>query len=113
MPDAKYYAKAFVILFGENSFGDQFFKLSELKSIKDLFERASRGVCLTCKTSIRISQKIAAAYLKNGVERFISFMQILHELASSTEYRLLVNPALSFHLIEGRQSSRPYGDKDD
>jgi len=98
--DAKCHAKAHVILFGENCFGEQFFKLSELKGIKGILEKAKRGVCVTGKTRKIVSEKIALAYQENGVDRFISFINILNILANTTDYRLLVSTGYSTNLID-------------
>jgi AraC-like DNA-binding protein len=98
--ETKYHTKAHVILFNETSFGKDFFNLSELKGIRELFDRAGRGICFTGKTSKHISDKIEKAYLKKGVERFIAFIAILNDMANSTEYRLLVSTGYSTSLIE-------------
>lgn len=82
-------ADARVILFKQECFGEKFFKISELKNIKNLFIRAQRGVLFTGKTNISVSKKIIKAYSQKNYKRFISFIDILNDLAESTEYRLL------------------------
>jgi hypothetical protein len=82
-------AQARVILFRQENFGSGFFNISELRNIQDLFARAQRGICFTGKTSISAAKKIAAAYRQKGVRRFIAFIDLLNDLAESTEYRML------------------------
>lgn len=82
-------AKAQVILFREESFGNGFFNIKELRSILEMFRRAQQGICFSGRKAISVSKKIAVAYGQSGVNRFISFIDILNDLAESGEYKLL------------------------
>ena len=84
-------ARAHVILFREDSFGNKFFDLPELHNVKEFFKRAERGIKFTGKTKVSISEKICKAYQLNGLQRFISFMDILSVMAESTEYETLLS----------------------
>lgn len=88
-PNAVCRAEARVILFREESFGKDFFNMSELKNIKEMFRLAQRGISFNGGTATYISEKINKAYEQSGVKRFISFVDILNELAESKEYKLL------------------------
>lgn len=82
-------AKAQVILFRQENFGERFFNISELRQIQEMCTRAQRGICFTGQTGIDASEKIADAYRKSGVKRFLTFIDLLNDLSESTEYRLL------------------------
>jgi AraC-like DNA-binding protein len=85
------WAKAKVILFREDCFGKDFFSASEMRGIKALFGRAGQGIVFSGKTKASVSGKIHQAYAQAGVKRFLTFIDILHELAASQEYRLLTS----------------------
>ncbi len=82
-------AKARVILFREDCFGSAFFHTPEMQPIQALFERAHRGIVFHGKTMQMVGSKIVQAYAQQGVRRFLTFVDILHELAMSQEFRLL------------------------
>lgn len=84
-----YKAEARVILFRKECFGDEFFKTFEMKNVREMFTRARRGILFTGKTSAQVSEKISKAYTEKSVKRFISFIDILNDLAESSEYKLL------------------------
>lgn len=82
-------AEARVILFREDCFGKDFFDIGEMESIKNLLLRAKRGLKFFGSTRSSVIKKIMAAYEKNEIDRFISLIQILHELSLSKEYTIL------------------------
>jgi AraC-like DNA-binding protein len=84
-------ARAHVILFREDSFGTGFFDLPEFYIIKEFFKRAERGLKFTGKTRVSISEKICRAYYLSGLPRFVSFLDILNEMAESSEYEILLS----------------------
>lgn len=86
-----YRAKARVILFREESFGQEFFNIKELKNIREMFRRAQQGICFKGRTAAIAAEKIINAYEQNGAKRFISFVDILNDLAESKEYKLLTS----------------------
>lgn len=100
-PEINYRAGARVILFRTECFGEHFFKISELKEIHELFLRAERGICFSGKTKTVVAEKIARAYSLSGVKRFMSFIDILNDLATSTEYKLLSSPSYKSNLFDG------------
>ncbi len=84
-------ARAHVILFREDSFGKNFFDYPEFQCIKDLIKKAEKGLKFTGKTKVSVSEKVCKAYYLHGLERFISFLNILKEMAESEEYETLLN----------------------
>jgi len=86
-PDCR--ARAHVVLFQPENFGEGFFNISEFRNIQEMFVRAQRGICFTGNTSKMASEKLVGAYRKKGIKRFIAFIDLLNDLAESTDYRLL------------------------
>jgi hypothetical protein len=82
-------AECIYILFTENSFGPDFFKIPEMAQLKNLVSKSNRGIKLFGKTKLSVAEKILNAHQQTGVEQFISFMEILHELSVSDEYSVL------------------------
>lgn len=82
-------AEARVILFREDCFGKDFFDIAEIEGIKNLLIRAGRGIKFFGDTKSVIASKIIAAFEQNELDRFISLIQILHELSLSKEYSIL------------------------
>lgn len=92
-------ARAHVVLFRPENFGEHFFNISELKAIQEMFARAQRGISFTGKTNASASEKIAAAFREKGVKRFILFIDLLNDLAESSEYRMLSGVAYKPYLF--------------
>ena len=84
-------AQARVILFREECFGEFFFKSPELKPIQALFQRAQRGIHFYGKTQQLVAEKIVKAYAEQGAKRLMTFLDILHNLATSYQYTELAS----------------------
>jgi AraC-like DNA-binding protein len=82
-------AKARVILFGEDCFGPAFFKVPEMQPVQALLQRAERGIVFHGKTRQGVADKIFRAHAQEGIKRFLTFIDILHDLARSREFTLL------------------------
>lgn len=83
--------KETIIQFKKEFLGDTFFKLPEMKDINKLFERAKKGLLFNPKIKKEIGPKIEDLVNYEGYERVIQFLNVLHELALSDDYRVL-NP---------------------
>jgi AraC-like DNA-binding protein len=82
-------AEARVILFREDCFGKDFFNIPEMSAIKNLLVRAGRGLKFFGKTRLSVTKKIIAAYEQSEFDRFLSLIELLHELSQSEEYSML------------------------
>ncbi|QNL51539.1 AraC family transcriptional regulator [Olivibacter sp. SDN3] len=82
-------AEARVLLFKESCFGERFFDIAEFSHIKELFVRAQQGIYFYGKTRKQVVELIHKAYTQSGVKRFLLFIDILHELACSRDYKSL------------------------
>ena len=83
--------KETIIQFKKEFLGDTFFELPEMKDINKLFERAKKGLLFNPKIKKEIGPKIEDLVNYEGYERVIQFLNVLHELALSDDYRVL-NP---------------------
>ena len=115
-------AKAWVILFRDDFFGEPFFKTPEMQPVWALFQRAQRGIHFYGTTQQVVAEKIVEAYSQQGTKRLLTFLEILHDLANSDEYRLLstlsysqpmdagnmarLNTVLNFLMLEFRNPLR-------
>lgn len=81
-------AKAVAVHFDEDFLGEIFNRAPEMKPIKDLIERASRGIRFV-DVEASLKNKIINLNQNAVFDRTINFMQILYELATHTNYKLL------------------------
>lgn len=77
------------IFFHEESLGKGFFNIDEVSEIRRLIERSGRGLRFSKDVSVKISPEIVSIPHKQGFKRFISILNIFHELALSEEYKYL------------------------
>ncbi|WP_316813761.1 AraC family transcriptional regulator [Pedobacter heparinus] len=81
--------------FSENLFGDCFLNLPENKLLKDILEKAKRGVKVTGKNKAVVANLITRMLKAEGTERIIILMQALVEIAKSGELEVL--SSVGFH----------------
>lgn len=87
-------AEATSILFDKNAFGKSFFDLPEMKTIKNFIKNADKGYRIKGETKNEIIALLKLIEEKNGLERFLTLMNILNRLSVSKEVEFLSN--LSF-----------------
>lgn len=78
-----------VIQFTEDFLGEGFLLRPEMGAIKKLFELSKQGVCFDKKVQQQVVVKLRSLLQIQPFERLIELLNILHFLASSTEYQLL------------------------
>ncbi len=78
-----------VIQVREDFLGNAFLDAPEMVQIKQLFERAKRGIVFEGNTKMIIGEKIEALAGLNHFDRLFSFLNILNELAQSKEFAFL------------------------
>lgn len=81
-----------IIQFSSDFLGCQFLDLSESDNLKELFKKAEMGVSFQSKTRNRLIRKITNLLEKEGMERLLLFLDILHLASKTTEYKLLASP---------------------
>ena len=83
--------KETIIQFKKEFLGDSFFDIPEMKEINKLFQRAKKGLLFNPVIKKKIGPKIEDLVNYEGFERVMKFLNVLHELAVSDDYRVL-NP---------------------
>jgi len=78
--------KGIVIYFPENLLGDNLLQKEELWSIKQLFEKAKRGLRFVGATVLEVTQMMRDLLELKGVEGIIQLLAILNCLADAEEY---------------------------
>lgn len=78
--------RGFVIYFPENFLGEHFLRKEEMLEIKQLFERAQRGIRILGATSLQVTQLMKDLMDLKGLESIVQLLSILHVLSVSNEY---------------------------
>jgi AraC-like DNA-binding protein len=92
-----------VIHFSENFWGERFLHLPETKQIKNLFEKARRGVLVSGKEGqgIRgLAAQVEKIRLAEGLNRIIALIECLSSLAAAEELHLLSSIGFSHDFAE-------------
>jgi len=89
--DSSYYkkttigAEAVVVRFREKFLGDLQYELPEMKAAKVLFEKSRRGYLIQGDTMKQVKSLMLRMLHQNGLDRLITFLQIMNILATSDE----------------------------
>ena len=75
-----------VVQFTEDFLGENFLLKPEMNKIKTLFERAKQGLSFKGETKLKLSEKFKNLLELSHFERMIELLNILQNLANSTEY---------------------------
>lgn len=88
-PKSKLRARSIVVHFLEASFGNDFLQIPETKKIKNLFQRAERGLDVVGRTNELISEKMRSLVYTDGFARWLKLLEILHILSESKELKYI------------------------
>lgn len=88
--------KETIIQFKKEFLGDSFFDIPEMKDINKLIQRAKKGLLFNPAIKKKIGPKIEDLVNYKGFERVMKFLNVLHELAVSDDYRVLNSEGFSF-----------------
>lgn len=69
--------------------GKNFFDAPEMANIKNLIERAKSGIAYNSETKRRVGKKIIAMEKQPPLERLLTLMEILNDLALSNDHQVL------------------------
>ncbi len=83
------FAKSISIFFDEQSFGNGFFDLTELKEVKDLLQKADQGIRIKGPMRLQAIEEIQRIQSSNGLQKILSFLQLLGKFASSDEVSII------------------------
>lgn len=82
-------AKAIVIYFSRDLFGNSFYELPEAIEVKKFFSQAIKGVSITGQTNAIISKKMEKLLKKKGFEVVMGLIEILFLLSKSKDLRYI------------------------
>ena len=83
---------AIIIQFPSNFLGNKFLELPESFRIRELFKNAERGISFLNETGKKMTDKVEKLLEFNGMERLLSFLDILNFASKSNDYKLLATP---------------------
>ncbi len=87
-----------LIQFMPDFLGQGFFEAKEMKSIKNLFEKAKKGIVFGKKTKNKIGYKIEKLSEKKGFKQILYLLDILHILSKSKDYTILNADGFAFEI---------------
>jgi AraC-like DNA-binding protein len=108
--DSNLCAEALVIHFNKDFAGKDFFKLPELKAIRELIEVAKRGILFTGNIKYCIVGILENMLKSSDFDRFIQLIQLLKLLSNETSFEILSSPGFvdSFKSEENRRLDKIY-----
>ncbi len=86
---AKEDAQSISLFFRENSFGQGLFEVPEFNAINHLLHEANRGIKLSKKLSLKISDQILDMPLLSGARRIIQLLSILEKISAAGDWGYL------------------------
>ncbi|WOH38112.1 AraC family transcriptional regulator [Thalassotalea fonticola] len=86
-----------VIQFNSSCFGADFLQLPEAGLISRLLINATKGLSISGKTAVKISKQMSFLYQQQGMNKLLSLIKILDQLASSDELKVLTTPEYDLH----------------
>ncbi|TCK55833.1 AraC family transcriptional regulator [Flavobacterium sp. 90] len=82
-------AKAMVIYFSKDLFGNSFYELPEAQEVKKFLSQAVKGVSITGQTNAVVSKKMEKLLKKKGFEVIMGLIEILFLLSKSKDLRFI------------------------
>lgn len=82
-------AKAIVIYFSRDLFGNSFYELPEAQEVKKFFSQAIKGVSITGETNATIAKKMGKLLKKKGFEVVMGLIEILFLLSKSKDLKYI------------------------
>jgi YesN/AraC family two-component response regulator len=91
--------KEITIQFHRDLFEEKFLQRNQLTFIKNLFQRASRGVLFSKETTLSIMPRIKELTEMQGFDSVLELMSILHDLSVSRNFRTLSDASFNKETI--------------
>ncbi len=76
------------LFFTESTFGPQFFQLRDLKALRSFFQKLKQGIRLR-EGAHPIQRRFLSMKSQNEFQRFLIFLQLLHEIGTAHTTKLL------------------------
>lgn len=77
------------IQFHRDFFDDKFLRKNQLSFIRNMLEKASRGILFSSATTRELAPRIMGLGKKQGFDSVLELMSILHDLSISRNYKVL------------------------
>lgn len=77
------------IQFNRDLFDEKFLRKNQLSFIRNLLEKASRGILFSTATTRELAPRILGLGKKQGFDSVLELMSILHDLSISRNYKVL------------------------
>lgn len=90
-------AELMVIQFKASCFGEVFLQLPEASLINRLLVNASKGLAITGKTAESIAKKMLFLSQQHNMDRLLSLIKIIDQIARSDELNVLTTPDYDLH----------------
>ena len=87
-----------IIQFKEDFLGKDFLEIPEMAQIKNLFERAKKGILFGIETKKTLGPKIVELLNYEGIDRIIKFLTILKQLSLTKDYTILNVDGFAFEV---------------
>lgn len=97
-PGHPWRAKAIVVYFNKDLFGPAFYNTPESGKLKELFQKANRGICITGPTRDVLTRQLEQLLQKKDFERVLGLLTMLHELSGAEDIQLLSSENFSLPL---------------
>ncbi len=88
-------SQASVIYFSEDCWGREFLEMPEMKSIRELLLKSRRGIRVIGKSREYLKNEIQKIHHKEGMERVMHLLSVLHYISSSAQYELLAGTSFN------------------
>ncbi|MFY0653288.1 MAG: helix-turn-helix domain-containing protein [Cyclobacteriaceae bacterium] len=104
LKNPKIRAKALVTHFREDFLGKEFFQIPEMYGIRQLFDRASRGIRFYGPSIENIRSEYRSLYKKNDFERIPEIIKLLNDLSRIKDYELISSVGYLESFEKGKDS---------
>jgi AraC-like DNA-binding protein len=88
-PKSKLKAHSYSIYFDEKYFGEQFWQLDELESLRNFAKRADRGFKIVGFAKEKITDLVESLSKQKEIEKLLSFFQVLNLLSTTKDLKPL------------------------
>ena len=87
--------------FNEQSFGQDFFSLPEMRNINQLLQKASRGIRVLGEARRIVGEKMAATiHMEESFDKFLALLSVLNTIATSQEWEYISKVSFSAPIKE-------------
>jgi len=80
--------------------GPDFFTISEMSSIRLMFERAKSGLSFYGETKMAVGRKVEELFESDPFDRVVKLLGVLHDLSHSPEYNILNAEGFSLEIAK-------------